>query len=601
MTINIIMVLSRINRGIDYTTNTSVNPSDIGHESSIYDIVINDTETEIVLGKLDDTFLSNYGVVFYNVYDVLDDAVGKKIGIYELLYKDIGDVTDEDGDIDLNKLDDIILFNIPAIGDGTSDIEIPKPPVPYKKTPGEPWIQSFMKNKDYDIIDNEGGGDCLFSSIRDALELSGITISVKELRKKISDNAKDYVYMNYKVLYDSTVSEYRQLETTIAGLKKEIASLRRKMVKTVDGNGDTATKELLRMKQDELKSVNSEMVIQTQQLNEFLFMKDVDSLEKFKLVVKTSNYWGDAWAISSLEQLLQLKLVLLNKRAYIQKSTESVLSCGENPSTDTIYSPKYYILLNYTGQHYTLVTYKGMGSFTFVQLPNEIKHLVMKTCLEKMAGTYYTIKEFRDMMDSKSIGLPSEIPHVTLDDTYDEGDIFQYYIRSMDARPGKGNGEKLGSYKENPYRRLGAISHWRRTLSNSYIHPFQLDNHTWNSVTHYLNANKFKKHDNKFYLQFAIDVNPDGELSNDPYVAESAGTLSGKYKGKQVRPIEIKIDPLFSDNRSDILYKALMAKFSSSSNLRDTLKLTLRAKLHEYIPRNPPLVSEELMNVRKNI
>lgn len=592
------MVLSRLNSGIEYNTEISDRTKDIGHESSVYEITVDDEDMEIVLGNPDETFLSDYGIVFYTAYLVIGDTVDKKLGVYEIDHKNVEDIMDEDGDIDINKFDDIILFNTVSPKEDVKPIVKPEPP--YKRTPNEPWIQTFMRDKNYDILDNEGGGDCLFASIRDALRLSGIDMSVIEMRTKISDNATDYIFLEYKTLYDGTLSEYKSLEKNITQLTSEISSLKKKTMTNIGGTGDAAGKEIIHQKERELKDIQREMVVQTQQLGEFMFMKGVDSLEKFKTVVKTSNYWGDAWAIISIERLLEIKLVLLNKRAFIERSIESVLNCGESPVNDNPYSPKYYVLLNYTGQHYTLITYKGNGTFTFPQLPDGIKDIVMNTCIERMAGSYYMINEFRAMMKDKSIDMSVDIPYVTLDDTYDEGDVFQYYSRSTDARPGKGNGEKLSDSKTDKYRKLNSITHWRRSLSDQYIHPFDLDSHRWNSVTHYINANKFKKTDNPFYLQFTLDVNPSGELSNDPNVAIAAGTLNGKYKGKQIRPITTKIDDSFIDIHDEVLEKALTAKFSSTP-LQNILVLTLRSKLQEYRPKQIPIVSNILMKVRKKI
>ena len=36
------------------------------------------------------------------------------------------------------------------------------------------WIQKYLKNSNYNIVKNEGGGDCLFSSIRDGLKLVNV-------------------------------------------------------------------------------------------------------------------------------------------------------------------------------------------------------------------------------------------------------------------------------------------------------------------------------------------------------------------------------------------------------------------------------------------
>ena len=68
----------------------------------------------------------------------------------------------------------------------------------------------------------------------------------------------------------------------------------------------------------------------------------------------------------------------------------------------------------------------------------------------------------------------------------------------MDKPPGKGSGEKI----EPPEKRLSLrnlqrrVSNWRKKLDNSWMdeeNPIKLDDYSWNSVEHYVQANKFKQ------------------------------------------------------------------------------------------------------------
>ena len=86
------------------------------------------------------------------------------------------------------------------------------------------WIQKFMQNKNYNITDNEGGGDCLFAVIRDAFAQVGKTYTVGDLRKMLSDVTED-VFMTYYQLYTETslsIAVDRQKLTEIVAQNNEL-------------------------------------------------------------------------------------------------------------------------------------------------------------------------------------------------------------------------------------------------------------------------------------------------------------------------------------------------------------------------------------------
>jgi len=68
----------------------------------------------------------------------------------------------------------------------------------YHADPKDTWVTKFMKNKFYSIIDNEGGGDCLFATIRDAFSSIAQHTSVNKLRKKLSKDVTEKIFLNYK-------------------------------------------------------------------------------------------------------------------------------------------------------------------------------------------------------------------------------------------------------------------------------------------------------------------------------------------------------------------------------------------------------------------
>ena len=70
-------------------------------------------------------------------------------------------------------------------------------------------------NNNYDLVDNEGSGDCLFAVIRDGLEQINKKVSVKELRMRLSQEATEEVFLNYKQQYDMFLKTYGILNSEL--------------------------------------------------------------------------------------------------------------------------------------------------------------------------------------------------------------------------------------------------------------------------------------------------------------------------------------------------------------------------------------------------
>ena len=72
----------------------------------------------------------------------------------------------------------------------------------YHAEPNDIWLQKFMKNKNYSLVDNEADGECLFATIRDAFSSIAQQTSVGKLRSKLSKEATEDIFLNYKEQYD---------------------------------------------------------------------------------------------------------------------------------------------------------------------------------------------------------------------------------------------------------------------------------------------------------------------------------------------------------------------------------------------------------------
>jgi len=478
----------------------------------------------------------------------------------------------------------------------------------YKEEAKDIWISKFMKNKNYKIVDNEGGGECFFAAIRDAFSQIAQQTSVQKLRKKLADEADEETFLGYKEHYDMYNAALVKDTQDIKVLEKQYADIKMRYASILDRN----EKKLLTESGTKIKAQHDRLVkekkVTAEILKEYRFMKDVTTLEQFRKKIKTCEFWGETWAISTMERALNIKFILLSKEAYTSGDLNSVLQCGQ--LNDTIlenkgeFKPDYYIILEFLGWHYTLVEYKKKMIFTFKEIPYDIKKMIADKCMEKNAGPFALIPDFQ-----KFKGVSDVLKEVSYEDLseakirglYDDNIVFLFYSKSASKPlPGKGAGEKIPGDRMKDFAALAIIPDWRKKLGNFWVEPFMLDGKQWASVEHYYQASKFKKENPTFYLSFSLESGTD--LSKDPIMAKAAGGKTGKYKGALIRPKEVEIDSDFFGKRSEKeMYDAQYAKFSQNEDLRDLLLATHNAKLMHHSRGKPPIPFYNLMMIREKL
>ena len=484
-----------------------------------------------------------------------------------------------------------------------------------KENSSDNWIQKFMENNYYSITDNEGGGDCLFATIRDAFSSIAQQTSVNKLRKKLSDEATDTIFMNYKEHFDM----YNQALIEETNKIKESEIVYNKFKQQFSNTLDREQKKFITEEAKKVKANHDKMVeekkITVQILNEFKFMKGIDTLDKFKKKIRTCQFWAETWAISTLERLLNIKFIMLSQEAYKSGDKKNVLLCGQLNDdylqNKGIFTPEFYIMLDYTGSHYKLVGYKNKMIFKFKEIPYDIKKKIIDKCLEKNAGPFALIpdfQKFKSLLLSQKKDTPEievndydELSEARLRGYYDDNIVFSFYSNSFNKPlPGKGAGETIPNDKLKDFVELAGIADWRKKLDNSWIQEFTIDNHKWASVEHFYQGSKFKKTHPEFYLSFSLDSGTD--LSKNAEMAKAAGSKSGKYKGELLRPKEVTIDPDFYGKRNkQELYDAQFAKFTQNEELKKLLISTKDAKLTYNRKGSQPVVYDDLMIIRNKI
>jgi hypothetical protein len=232
----------------------------------------------------------------------------------------------------------------------------------YHESPHDSWVQKFSKNPHYSIVDNEAGGDCLFATIRDAFSSIAQQTSVNKIRKKLASEATEKVFLGYKEQYDMYKDSLVRDTNKIKELEGEYLLLKQRFTQVMDRNEQKIISVAAKDVKKEHDRLVEEKKVTAEILKEYKFLKGIDTLEAFKSKIKSCNFWADTWAISTLERILNIKLIILSSELYKSGDSKNVLQCGQ--LNDDIlqqrgrFVPEFYIIVDHTGDHYKLIGYK---------------------------------------------------------------------------------------------------------------------------------------------------------------------------------------------------------------------------------------------------
>lgn len=341
----------------------------------------------------------------------------------------------------------------------------------YKPNPTtDLWIQKYLRNKYFNFIDNEGGSDGFFAVIRDALLTQGRTTTILELRKQLSDEVTDEVFHAYRDKF----AMYHALTRTQTRETKELVNNYNDIKRRISSIHDRAQQQLMiagakklvvehNLKHDEMKYTKI-------LAGAYDYMREVRSTQQLKERMMTSIYWPDAWAVDTMERVLNMKFIMFSRDAYEAGDIDNVLMCDNggggfekghhhhhHQRKCQVFEPTAYILISRGisltnastavgggggGKHartrsrsrspthrhiipdsksinYTLITYKTHGVLTFSELPYDIKLLVTTKCLENQTCGYSAIPQFK--LFQRELGIRvDEIPNESLDDLLEE-------------------------------------------------------------------------------------------------------------------------------------------------------------------------------------
>ena len=384
-----------------------------------------------------------------------------------------------------------------------------------------------------------------------------ITVSMFDTLKTM------FTILDEKLL--QTKEKHKEIKKELSALKKNI-----KHAQQQDTVFQETMENIKTLKQQSQHLSVSQKYIQ-HLLNDKEYMRYLDTLEDFKMFIKSGGYTCEPWAIEIFERLMNIKLLLLSK------DMPQWLVCSRQspfPHNMSLFNPMYYILLEFTDNDYRVIEVNGAPLLSFEVIPLKIKDLVVNRCLEYSEGVYANMplfvkyKQFKLTKEQRK-NLIEEPLNVEPDkDKLLIGDDLKNYMY-----PGCVQTEKI-DFDTLVDSNLVRDKQWREKLSDSYIKPdgrFRLGDKEWASVNHYVTAQQLK--------------------TKDPKKCEKLSITNGSTLSKKPIPYML----LDNDDR----YSAQFAKFSQNPPLKDILLDTNDAQLYMYVPGKPHIKLDMLEKVRQ--
>jgi hypothetical protein len=216
----------------------------------------------------------------------------------------------------------------------------------YKK--GEFWLQTMMKNNNYHKLPNEGGGDCLFATIRDAFGSIGYQTTIHKIRQKVSSEVSNSLLEEYSSKYDYYHHENILMGKTIKDLEQKYETTQQLFQQSVDFDTKKQLINLSKQIHTHRDNFIAKKTICQDILKQYSFMNKVDNLEKLKKKMQTCQFWGNEWILSTLERILNIKFIVLDIQRFENKDFGSIFISTEIDPVLKIrkeFDPHYYIII----------------------------------------------------------------------------------------------------------------------------------------------------------------------------------------------------------------------------------------------------------------
>lgn len=441
------------------------------------------------------------------------------------------------------------------------------------------WVSHFMQDENYTLDETKD----ILEAIVLALEDQGWTTTVERLRKAVAQLTTQTQFQEELELFRSLhfsldrITEDKQLiQERVNTVRKHLAS---SSLSEIDR--DALEEEKKRIDASRQTMTNEEERVKDQINCWVPTMSTHETFESYRESIRQTRHPLHPSLLQLLEKLLQIRLFVFNETQH-KEAPDFVINMISRPEPHPV---RFYILLAINTGKTHLIRYKSRSTLTFSELPYAIKARISTRCMEDPA---YSMPEFKKWKED--LGIVDPNPEPRYDITGPLRDESVRFIVAANAPIHIPVGFPYLDIEQVPWPRMAEFIRlnqmppdWRRRMSDEdTTAPFQLDNHKWDSVRHFMLAWPYKE-----------------KLTT--YIKWTAGQeYSKNTKSKAFRQAVKESKAEANQATEQDRLRALEAKISQNEDVRRILIATRDSSLLSFQRGQPVEPDLMLMNLRTN-
>ena len=384
------MITSKIDKNLNYKELKTIFKKDLNQSANLYKLKINNLEITIAVGKEQTEFQNKNNIVYFPIYLIKQNDKAIQIGLFEINSINYKNFLDEENDLKVEEIqsnpliysfatNDFLKNLINQTSNKLNEQHLNEPVINYKvlgnqqsndkqvqnknldldvntstKPKGKPkekptWINKMMNDENYTVQDVVADGNCFFDTIVQAFKSINKEKTINDLRNNlaIKTNQDDF---------DAKMIFYQQY--------------------LFSKNDPDADPTFL----DEIK-------------NAYGFMKNIQDLKSLKNYIKTKNFYADEWAIEKIEELYNIKFIIISSEDKTIRTKSAVFKFYKNPD--------YYIIVEIVGNHFKLIGYNNKQIFSnFNEIPLSLRKKIAEITQPNEFDGIPEIKEFKYTIQS---------------------------------------------------------------------------------------------------------------------------------------------------------------------------------------------------------